>query len=112
MVVHRLDQATSGVVVFAKNEDALKHLHAQLRDKAADAAARGGGSAVTKGYVALVGGGSLDPEEGSITLPLRKDLDNPPKQVRGAPHGRANLMNVSGRIGVGGTKQKLSGLMG
>lgn len=76
MVVHRLDQHTSGVVVFAKHERALKHLHAQLRDKAA-----AGG--MEKGYVALVARGPLDPLEGRITLPLRKDMNNPPKQVGG-----------------------------
>ncbi len=91
MVVHRLDQATSGVVVFAKHERALKHLHAQLRDKAAAAAeaqAGSGGSAaaaaaaaMAKGYVALVAGGDMEPPTGRITLPIRKDLDNAPKQV-------------------------------
>lgn len=87
MVVHRLDQATSGLVVFAQHEGALKSLHAQLREKAATAAAAGevgGGSAVLeKGYTALVScsRGPLDPAEGCITLPIRKDMDNPPKQV-------------------------------
>lgn len=36
MVVHRLDRHTSGLVVFAKTLDALKHLHHQLREKLVD----------------------------------------------------------------------------
>lgn len=84
MVVHRLDQATSGLVVFAKHEGALKSLHAQLREKAAAAREAGGGpAAVEKGYTALVScaRGPLDPPEGRITLPVRKDMENAPKQV-------------------------------
>lgn len=87
MVVHRLDQGTSGLVVFAKHEAALKSLHAQLREKAAAAAAAGeaggGSTVIEKGYTALVScsRGPLDPAEGKITLAIRKDKETPPKQV-------------------------------
>lgn len=35
-LVHRLDRDTSGCIVLAKRRSALRHLHAQLRDKAVD----------------------------------------------------------------------------
>lgn len=84
--VFRLDQGTSGVVCFARNEGALKDLHAQFRDK----------SMVEKRYTALVYG-EVAEEEGSIDLPLRKDLDNPPKQVR-SPPPPLSLSLLPGRI--------------
>jgi hypothetical protein len=71
----RLDQGTSGVIVFARNDAVLRNLHAQFRDKAADGGAR-------KRYVAVVAG-RMTPSEGEVRLPIRKDLDDPPKQVRG-----------------------------
>lgn len=33
MIVHRLDYATSGLIVFARNYDSLKYLHEQFRKK-------------------------------------------------------------------------------
>jgi 23S rRNA-/tRNA-specific pseudouridylate synthase len=33
MIVHRLDHGTSGIVVFARNVEALRDLHAQFRTK-------------------------------------------------------------------------------
>ena len=64
MVCHRLDYATSGIVVFARNHDALKVLNAQFRER----------SKVYKRYSAIVSG-IMDSYEGEIDLPLKKDGD-------------------------------------
>ena len=68
LLVHRLDMATSGVVVMAlrrKAEVALKQQFAERR--------------VSKRYLALVWG-RLNPAQGSVDLPLIADSGNPPKQ--------------------------------
>ena len=66
MVVHRLDMSTSGVLAFARTDDALKRLHIDFRDRK-----------VKKRYQALLCG-HLPVAEGSIELPLRRDGRNPP----------------------------------
>lgn len=67
LIVHRLDQATSGLLLFARG------LQAQ-RELSADFAAR----RVGKGYVAVVAG-RLE-GEGLIDLPLGADWPNRPRQ--------------------------------
>ena len=57
-VVHRLDEPTSGVLVFAMNPDAQSSLHNQFRDRGA-----------RKMYTAIVRGRCWG--EGEIDLPLR-----------------------------------------
>ena len=59
MIVHRLDYATSGIVLFARTMDALKNLHSQFRDH----------KNMYKRYVAVVDG-RFDSLEGEIDLPL------------------------------------------
>lgn len=94
MVVHRLDQGTSGVLVFAKNDVALKDLHAQLRPEAKQ---EGGDGGMKKHYVALVEGDDLAPTEGQINLPLAKDMDNPPKQMVDKETGKPSLTEYTVR---------------
>jgi 23S rRNA-/tRNA-specific pseudouridylate synthase len=69
MIVHRLDYATSGIVVFARNKEALKVLHQQFRQ-----ADRGG---IYKEYSALVAG-RMESWEGEIDLPIAKDMQRGP----------------------------------
>lgn len=57
-VVHRLDRETSGIICFAKNEDAHRHLSLQFNKHT-----------VTKIYHAIVQGKVAQPE-GDIDLPL------------------------------------------
>lgn len=57
-IVHRLDKDTSGVMVVAKHERALRYLQAQFRTRQ-----------VQKEYLALVEG-KLTPQEGRISAPL------------------------------------------
>jgi tRNA pseudouridine32 synthase / 23S rRNA pseudouridine746 synthase len=68
MIVHRLDYATSGVLIFARSEAALSDLHEQFRHK----------SKVYKRYSAIVKGTIRD-FEGYVDLPLGKD------PIRGPP---------------------------
>lgn len=64
-VVHRLDRGTSGVMCFAKNEEAHKHLSTQFREHL-----------VEKYYVGLVGGRVLD-ENGTIETAI---MEHPTKK--------------------------------
>ncbi len=76
LVVHRLDLDTSGIVLAAKNADtfsALQRLFA-LR-------------AITKQYVAWVDG-DVGGDTGRIELPLRVDIDDRPRQIHDAAHGK------------------------
>ena len=68
MIVHRLDYGTSGVVVLARNIEALTILHKQFRNK----------HQVFKEYSAVVFG-TPPSMEGEIDLPLGKD------SLRGSP---------------------------
>eukprot|EP00569_Conticribra_weissflogii_P007744 CAMPEP_0171336796 /NCGR_PEP_ID=MMETSP0878-20121228/6263_1 /TAXON_ID=67004 /ORGANISM="Thalassiosira weissflogii, Strain CCMP1336" /LENGTH=415 /DNA_ID=CAMNT_0011838321 /DNA_START=667 /DNA_END=1914 /DNA_ORIENTATION=- len=87
MVVHRLDRDTSGVLLMARNDNALKNLHKAFKDKS--------NGCVSKKYVALVCGHwnraksiasmnsdyfapSCATDEGEIDLPLVRDADRPP----------------------------------
>jgi tRNA pseudouridine32 synthase/23S rRNA pseudouridine746 synthase len=76
MIVHRLDYATSGVIVFARNHDALKDLHKQFRLK----------NKIYKRYSAVVDG-CINYPEGEIDLPLGKD------PIRGPPLCRVDPEN-------------------
>ena len=69
MVVHRLDMSTSGVLVFAKTKEAHYELQCQFAEREAK-----------KRYIADVVG-SVAQESGLISLPLRLDPLNRPRQV-------------------------------
>lgn len=60
-VVHRLDKDTSGVMVFAKSEEAHKNLSLAFENRQ-----------ITKKYLALVDGVPL-PSEGEIEAPIGED---------------------------------------
>ena len=67
-VVHRLDMATSGIIVYALSKQALQKLHVTFRDRK-----------VQKTYQALVEGHlSLGAIEGEIDVALERDPTNPP----------------------------------
>jgi tRNA pseudouridine32 synthase/23S rRNA pseudouridine746 synthase len=69
LIIHRLDMATSGLLVVAKTKDAHKDIQKQFLRRT-----------VTKRYTALLSGTVKD-NEGEIDLPLRGDLDNRPRQL-------------------------------
>ena len=67
-VVHRLDMATSGVLLAAKSMEVYKQLQRQFA-----------GRGVNKIYTALLSGVPREPQ-GVITLPLAADYANRPRQ--------------------------------
>jgi tRNA pseudouridine32 synthase / 23S rRNA pseudouridine746 synthase len=81
-IVHRLDQATSGLMVFARNAFALKHLHQQFALRS-----------VHKRYEALVHG-QVQPQAFEINLPLLADWANRPKQKVDLVNGKASCTQV------------------
>lgn len=75
-VIHRLDMATSGLLVFALTRRANKSLQKQFISRA-----------VQKRYVAMVEGEILEPC-GDISLPMRGDPDDRPRQLVCYEHGK------------------------
>lgn len=106
-VVHRLDMATSGLIVLARGLDAQRALSIAFAERRVD-----------KRYVAVVDGWLAD-DAGEIDLPLLTDWPNRPRQMvdpvagkpslthwrvlerktgpDGAPHTRLALIPVTGR---------------
>ncbi|MEI2384331.1 RluA family pseudouridine synthase [Breoghania sp. JC706] len=78
-LVHRLDCATSGVMVFARNRAAHRHLGLQFERRK-----------LSKSYVARVRG-RISADEGAIDKPLRCDWPNRPKQIVDFIEGRPAL---------------------
>ncbi|WP_283629861.1 RluA family pseudouridine synthase [Shewanella baltica] len=74
LIVHRLDMSTSGLMVIALTKDAHKQLQKQFIQRT-----------VTKRYVALLAGipavMANKQATGNISLPLRGDLDDRPRQL-------------------------------
>jgi tRNA pseudouridine32 synthase / 23S rRNA pseudouridine746 synthase len=89
LVVHRLDMATSGIVVFARGIDAQRRLSSAFETRQVD-----------KAYEAWVEGRLLqaDANDSSlpllIDLPLAADWPNRPRQRVDALHGRASQTEV------------------
>ena len=85
LVVHRLDMATSGLMVFARGAQAQRLLSRAFADRAVD-----------KRYVAIVAGkpvaGNPDGEGwAEIDLPLAADWPARPRQMVDAVNGRPSL---------------------
>lgn len=78
-IVHRLDMATSGIMVFARNKDTLRHLQQQFQHRQTE-----------KSYQAIVAG-ILTPRQGAINLPMRCDWPNRPKQMVCYEFGKKSL---------------------
>lgn len=69
MTVHRLDVATSGVLLVALDKATHRNLSVQFERRR-----------TSKRYIALVGG-TIAAESGIVRVPMRKDLDRPPTQM-------------------------------
>lgn len=76
-IVHRLDRDTSGVIIMALDAQAHRQLSVQFQDRQ-----------VEKEYIAIVAG-AVERDEGSIDLPMRKDLEDPPRQIIDNDRGRS-----------------------
>jgi len=77
LIVHRLDMATSGLMLIALSKDVHKKLQRQFINRT-----------IKKRYVALLDG-LLKQDEGVIELPLRVDLDDRPRQLVCYEHGKS-----------------------
>ncbi len=76
LIIHRLDMATSGLLMLALNERAHKHLQQQFINKE-----------VSKRYVAIIDG-ILEETSGEIRLPLCVDFNDRPRQMVCYEHGK------------------------
>lgn len=79
LVVHRLDMATSGLMLFALGEQMQRKLSAMFRERGME-----------KRYVAVVAG-RLENVTGEIDLPLSSDWLNRPKQRVNVAEGKPSL---------------------
>lgn len=72
-IIHRLDQQTSGAILFAKNPVVVPILVANIREKT-----------IKRTYLAWVEGTGL-PSKGTINLPIGRDPDDQRKRKVGGP---------------------------
>lgn len=75
-VVHRLDMATSGVLLFAKNQEVYKTLQAMF-----------GSRQIKKQYVAILDG-IVESQRGKIDLPLILNPNDRPRQIVNYTYGK------------------------
>ena len=78
-IVHRLDMDTSGVLIFAMNKTAMRHLGLQFERRKLE-----------KHYIARIHG-QPHADSGSVDLPLRCDWPNRPLQMVCHEQGRNAL---------------------
>ena len=76
LVVHRLDLDTSGLLLAAKSLEVAKALQRLFSRREID-----------KRYVAVLDGEVVG-EHGHVTLPLRPDIDDRPRNIHDPVHGR------------------------
>lgn len=79
MIVHRLDMATSGLLLIAKTKDVHKDLQAQFRHRT-----------VKKQYIALLDG-IVNKDFGVIDLPLCLNPSDRPRQMVSTEYGKPAL---------------------
>lgn len=79
IIIHRLDQDTSGIMILAKNESSYHHLQKQFMQRG-----------IKKRYTALLDG-TIEKVNGTIDLPLRLDLENRPMQLVDVDNGKKAL---------------------
>lgn len=77
-VVHRLDLATSGIIVLALRKSAQSHLGRQFQQKVID-----------KTYYARVEG-IIAQDKGLVDLPIRCDWENRPRQIVDFAQGKSS----------------------
>lgn len=76
LTVHRLDCDTSGVIIFARTKQAQGFLGQEFEQRRAE-----------KTYIARLKG-RLEPDSGTVDLPLGSDWDYRPRQKVDHEHGR------------------------
>ena len=78
-IVHRLDYATSGIIVLALTLESQRNISKSFQERLTN-----------KRYQAIIGGEPND-KEGSIELPLRCDWENRPLQIVDFEQGKNAL---------------------
>ena len=76
LIIHRLDMSTSGLLILALTAESNKHIQKQFIDRT-----------VEKRYTALLDG-EITGKSGDISLPLRGDITDRPRQLVCHEHGR------------------------
>ncbi|MFA0011806.1 RluA family pseudouridine synthase [Vibrio lentus] len=76
LIIHRLDMSTSGLLILALTAESNKHIQKQFIERT-----------VEKRYTALLDG-EIHGESGDISLPLRGDITDRPRQLVCHEHGR------------------------
>lgn len=79
MVVHRLDQETSGALIFAKDKDTHKALQEMFTQRE-----------VHKCYLAMLEG-NVENDNGDIALPLCPNIDDRPRQMVNYEQGKPSV---------------------
>lgn len=79
IIVHRLDMATSGLLLAAKTKEAHQNLQAQFKNRT-----------IQKRYIALLEG-EVPQDEGEIRLPLCSDPLDRPRQIVSEEFGKPAL---------------------
>lgn len=79
IIVHRLDMATSGLLLAAKTKEAHQNLQAQFKNRT-----------IQKRYIALLEG-EVPQDEGEIRLPLCPDPLDRPRQIVSEEFGKPAL---------------------
>jgi tRNA pseudouridine32 synthase/23S rRNA pseudouridine746 synthase len=79
LIVHRLDMATSGLLIFARGMAMQRHLSEMFRNRE-----------IEKRYVAVVAG-KFEAETGEVNLPIAADWINRPQQKIDAQMGKPSV---------------------
>jgi tRNA pseudouridine32 synthase/23S rRNA pseudouridine746 synthase len=77
-VVHRLDMATSGIIILALRKSAQSHIGRQFQQKT-----------IAKTYFARVEG-LIEQDNGLVDLPIRCDWENRPRQIVDFEQGKSS----------------------
>lgn len=87
-IVHRLDYATSGIMVIARDRESHRELGRQFEDRETQ-----------KTYIAKVFGHPND-ESGEVNMPLRCDWERRPRQIVDYQQGKAarTFWRIIGRL--------------
>ena len=81
LIVHRLDMSTSGLMIIAKSKETHKILQQQFIKRT-----------IKKRYIAVLDG-IVKEDTGIITLPIRVDIDDRPRQIVDYDHGKKARTN-------------------
>lgn len=79
IIVHRLDMATSGVLLFAKSQNVYKLLQSMFKNQQ-----------IKKHYIAILNG-ITTPDKGIINLPLTPNINDRPRQMVSHTHGKCAI---------------------